>query len=441
MKEVEDFAKTLNGNPVAVFGLARSGLSTIRALQKAGVKIIAWDDNEKSRAEAKKLGAEIQELNESNLKSCAFLVLAPGVPLHFPEPHVVVQAATKAGIEIICDIELFNRLNHGRKTVGVTGTNGKSTTTALIHHILKSAGVDAVMGGNIGLPVFDLPVPGKDGVFVLELSSYQLDLCPTFRPDIAVLLNITPDHLDRHGTMENYAATKEKIFEGPGGAVIGGDDEYCRKIQARVKEKNERTVTAFSVKETFLQRAMQDSLLKGQHNYQNALAAFLACKALNVSEAEIIKGLKSFPGLPHRQFPVRTMNGVLYINDSKATNSVAAARALHSYDNIYWIVGGRAKEGGLSGLEPLMKRVRKCFLIGESADNFSAWMTKNKIAFSLSKTLDVALREAHSAAQKQKKGVVLLAPACASFDQFSSYEERGDVFTKLVNDLKESAAA
>lgn len=438
---LENLVPALKGKPVAIFGLARSGLSVASKLGVENIQVIAWDDNEKNRKEAESTGAVLKPLTTGELKECALLVLSPGVPLHFPEPHPVVKAAQAAGIEIICDIELFHRLGHGRKTIGVTGTNGKSTTTALIHHILKEAGVDAAIGGNIGLPVFEMALPGEGGVIVLELSSYQLDLCPTFRPDIAVLLNVTPDHLDRHGTMENYAASKERIVEDPGAAVIGVDDEYGRRIYERAKAKGERKVIPVSVKEDHLTKAMVQSLLKGEHNYQNALAACAACREMGVDEDDIVKGIQSFPGLSHRQFLTRTINGVAYINDSKATNADAASKALASYDDIYWIAGGQPKEGGLKGLESFAGKIRESFLIGEAMNDFAAWMKANKIPCHLCGTLDVAISDAHGAAQKNKKGVVLLSPACASWDQFSSYQERGDLFMKLVNGLEESAAA
>lgn len=437
MNEVEDFVKTLQSKPVAVFGLARSGLSTIKALQSAGGKTIAWDDNEKARAEAQKLGATIQQLDEKTLKSCAFLVLAPGVPLHFPEPHPVVKSARAANIEIICDLELFHRLDHGYRTIGVTGTNGKSTTTALIHHILKSSGIDCAMGGNIGYPVFDLKLPGEDGVFVFEISSYQLDLCPTYTPDIAVVLNITPDHIDRHGNMKNYIDSKAKILRGDGIAIINTDSE----ITLALFEQTQREKIEITIEDHFLMESIKDSNLKGLHNYQNALAAYAVCTKLGIKEDKIIAAIKSFPGLPHRQFPVRTINGVTYIDDSKATNAEAAEKALLSFDNIYWIAGGRAKDGGLKGLERLTGRVRKAFLIGEAAADFEQWMKTNNVSAQNCATLDVAVREAAKASKGQKGAVVLLSPACASFDQFTSYEERGKVFADLVGKLEESAAA
>lgn len=439
MKELVAYVKKLEGRPVAVFGLGRSGLSSIRALKGAGANIIAWDDNEKARIAAGSLGAHLEELDANNLKDCAFLLLAPGVP-HYLNPHPVVKAAKAAGTEIICDIELFNRVYDNIRTIGVTGTNGKSTTTALIHHIIKTSGRPTVMGGNIGVPVFDLEIKNKPFV-VFELSSYQLDLCPDFIPEISVLLNITPDHIERHGTLENYAAAKKKIVMGQGVAIINTDDALTQKIAEDAKEKNHRLVIPLTLSDEKASEIKKHLRLKGDHNLQNAIAAYYACSAAALVDEEIFAGMQTFPGLPHRQFPVRTINNVAYINDSKATNAEAASKALNSYDNIYWIVGGRAKEGGLSGLEKLMGRVRETYLIGEAAEDFSGWMKKNNVAHQKNKTLDAAVRAAHIAAQKNPPSVVLLSPACASFDQFSSYEERGDVFTKLVNNLEESAAA
>jgi UDP-N-acetylmuramoylalanine--D-glutamate ligase len=438
MNEIENFVKKLN-KPVAVFGLARSGLSTIKALQ--GTKIYAWDDNEKARAEAQRLGTDTQPLTAEILKTCAFLVLAPGVPFKFPEPHPVVKAAQSAGTEIICDIELFSRIYDNIRTIGVTGTNGKSTTAALIHHILISPGRPAILAGNIGSPVLDHAVTNKPFV-VLELSSYQLDLCPTFAPEISVLMNITPDHIERHGTLENYAAAKKKIFDGTGVAYISADDAISRQMVKNLTlDGSRRLIVPFSLDDKIVEEIKENTTLKGEHNLQNALAAYHACTAAALYKEEILAGMRTFPGLPHRQFPVRTIGNITYINDSKATNAEAASKALGSYDNIYWIAGGQAKEGGLNGLEAFMKNVRRAYLIGEAMNDFAKWMGKNKVPYHLSKTIDVAVYEAHKAAQKQGTGVVLLSPACASFDQFTSYEERGDVFARLVNDLKESAAA
>ena len=467
MIDVKTFAKTLDCKPVAMFGLARTGLATIRALRAAGIAVIAWDDNESSHAKARNAGAKIKELTDETLKDCAALVLAPGVPLHFPAPHPVVQSARRMCIEIVSDIEILHRCHHGRMVIGITGTNGKSTTTALIAHILNECGTKAVAGGNIGHAALDLDLPPKNGAVVLELSSYQLDLCPSFTPDIAMHLNITPDHIDRHGTIENYIAAKERIFGGDGVAIIGVDDDYSRAICERVEQKGERKVIPVSVlkkasggiyvknnilfddtkgKNKEIGSLSGIMTLNGLHNMQNAAMAYAAARAFGLEHADILAAIKTYPGLPHRQFPVRVINGVAYINDSKATNADAASKALACNQNIYWIVGGRPKEGGLNGLEFYMDRVPHAFLIGEAAESFSRWLKKLGVSHTICGTLDVALEQAHALAQSERgqpggAGVVLLSPACASFDQYASYEERGDHFTKLVNKLKDKVAA
>jgi UDP-N-acetylmuramoylalanine--D-glutamate ligase len=307
-------------------------------------------------------------------------------------------------------MEILHRLNHGRKTIGITGTNGKSTTTALIHHVLNACNHPNQMGGNIGRATLDMEMPPEGGAFVLEISSYQMDLCPTFTPDIAILLNITPDHLDRHGTLEKYEAAKRRIFRAEG------------QIQIDQPQIDERVRTCDN--------------MKGDHNLQNATAALLACEALGLSEHDIITAIKTFPGLNHRQYTVRTNGALTYINDSKATNAEAAAKSLSAYDNIYWIVGGQAKEGGLSGLEPYASKVKHAFIIGEAQDEFTAWMEKNEIAYTRCETLDNATNAAHDMASAQSaSAIILLAPACASWDQFKNFEARGDAFADIVEGL------
>lgn len=461
MIDLKPFVKNLAGKPVAVFGLGLSGLATVRALCKAGVRVLAWDDKAESHEVVRKAGAEVVPLREENLRECAALVLAPGVPLHYPVPHESVMAARAAGIEIIGDLEILHRIGHGRRTIGITGTNGKSTTTALTAHILNAGGMDAAMGGNIGRAVLDLKMPSKNGVFVLEISSYQIDLCPQFRPDIAVLLNITPDHIDRHGSFENYIASKERMFEGGGVAIVSIDDEPGQKICDRLIAAGQRRVVPIScrrvlaggvyVEDGNLFDAMDGpavnvgslrglAALKGAHNHQNAAAAYAACRIAGLSPDAIMTHMQTYPGLKHRQFPVRSINGVIYIDDSKATNAEAAAKALAAFQNIYWIAGGRPKEGGLTGLEHLLAQVRHAFLIGEAMEDFSKWLDVYGVAHSRSGTMDKAVEEAHALAQAGRgqpggSGVVLLSPACASFDQFRSFEERGDVFTEIVMKL------
>lgn len=468
MMDCKAFVDTLEGKPVAIFGLGASGLSAVRALKKAGARVKAWDDSPAGREAAEKAGAELEPLDENTLAGAAGLVLAPGVPLHHPKPHPVVEAARQTGLEIFGDIEILHRLNHGRKTIGVTGTNGKSTTVSLISHVLERAGQRAVLGGNIGKPVLDLKKPPKDGAFILEVSSFQMDLCPTFTPDIAVLLNLTPDHIDRHGSFEAYGAAKKRLFAGKGTAIVGMDDEASCDLLRDIQKDGERDVIGISVtgpskgrpevrKKVYVEGGtLFDGMeaepveagnlkdiptLQGSHNMQNAAAAYAVCRVMGVEPDTIIEAFRCYPGLPHRQFLVRVMNGVSYVNDSKATNAQAAGTALACFDRMYWIVGGRPKEGGLEGLEGYMSRVKHAFVIGEATEDFSSWLELQAVPHHFSYTLDTALEQAHHMAQEERgqpggAGVVLLSPACASYDQFKSFEERGDRFTALVGELE-----
>lgn len=463
MIDTKPFVESLDDKPVAVYGLGLSGFSAAKALIKSGVKVFAWDDDEERRYVAAQAGIEISSFDDLDFHHFSILVLSPGIPLHFPAPHMVVQKAREAGLEIVCDIEIFHRCKTGVKTIGITGTNGKSTTTALIHHVLTQSGVNNVMGGNIGRPVLDLNISPHKTLAVFELSSYQLDLCPSFRPDISVLLNLTPDHLDRHGSMEAYAAAKEKIFDGDGVALCSIDDEQTKNVYDRTVKAGFRRVYALSVHKTPLQGVfvhdgyLYDHLgtdekeigpvgniqtLPGAHNLQNIVAAYAACKIFGLASDEILEHIKTYPGLAHRQYLTRIINGIAYVNDSKATNMDATSKALDCYNNIYLIAGGRAKEGGLSGIESFADKISHVFLIGEAMDDFARQIEKFGIAHTKSQSLDVAVLEAHKMAQS-KRGepgaapTVLLSPACASWDQFKNFEHRGDVFTSLVNSLSE----
>ncbi len=439
MIDVSKYVATLGGTPIAVLGLGLSGLSAVQALCAAGARVYAWDDFEDKRHQAAAAGATIRDFLHEGYGGASVLVLSPGIP-YTHNPHPAVARAQAEEVQIIGDLEILHHIWHGRETIGITGTNGKSTTTALIAHILTHCGRAVMVGGNIGKPVLTQDLPAAGGFIVLEMSSYQIDLCPSFRPDIAVLLNITPDHLDRHGTMEEYAAAKARMLGGPGLKICSVDDAYCKAIAA------ETGAQELSLKDEALGALLPDvQTLKGAHNRQNMMAAFLVCRACGCGDDEIIEAMKTYPGLPHRQFPVRAINGVLYINDSKATNVQSAANALSTYKYIYWIAGGRPKEGGLKGLEEYMGNVQKAFLIGEAEADFARWMTQNGIEHSLCETLDVAVREAHTAAQKNRgapggAGVVLLSPACASWDQFKSFEHRGETFEALVGALPEEDA-
>ena len=403
---------------IFVFGLGISNMSVIRYLVERGYSLTAWDDNEDARNKAKELGAQISQ----PAKGYDLFVVAPGVP----HSHNVFQISKDNNIETICDIELRYRMGWDCKTVGITGTNGKSTTTALIGHTLNQAGIQAVIGGNIGMPICDLEVPDESGVLVLELSSFQLDLCPTFRPDMAVLTNITPDHLDRHGTMENYVAAKARMFEGAGDAVFTGRDDYSQNI------KNDTNRIVLSVHENLIEQPT----LRGQHNIENMQAAYAVCERLGASHEDILRGFETFPGLAHRQFLVRTIGSVHYINDSKATNAEASTKALGSFETIYWIVGGVPKEGGLEGCEPYLNHVQKAYVIGDHADAYTPYLEAHNVVYDVIKTMEGAVHVAHKDAQADgDMATVLLSPAAASFDQYKNFEKRGEDFERVVEGL------
>lgn len=473
MIDVTPYLNEIGNKPIAVLGLGLSGISTIKAFKKAGAtKIYGWDDREEGRKNGQKAGAEITEFSKDTLEKCGALIVSPGVPLHHPQPHVAVKIANELSLEITGDIEIFYRCVSDRKIVALTGTNGKSTTTSLIHHILQENKVKSAMAGNIGLPVLSAKLPAKGGVVVLELSSYQLDLCSKFAPDIGILLNITPDHIDRHGSVEQYAATKARVFNDNSiASIVSTDDEHTEKLCSTLKSDTKRNVLCVSVNNhedadiivkggTLFDLSDDDNteelkeigslnnitMLHGPHNKQNAACAYAATKALGLEDDKILDAMKTFAGLPHRQFPVRVMNGVAYINDSKATNAEAAGKALGCNSNIYWIVGGIAKEGGLSGLQVFKDNIKHAFLIGEAAEDFSNWLMQYGIEYTKSGTLDIAVTQAHKMAQDNRgqpggAGVVLLSPACASFDQFKSFEHRGDVFTDLVKALEDGESS
>ena len=455
MIDLSSYAESVNGKPVAVFGLGLSGLSTVSALHAVSVKVTAWDDKRENIEKASNLGAEIEDLTKIDLSNYAALILSPGVPYTF-EPHDVVINAQKYDLDIFGDLELLYRNGHNLTTIGITGTNGKSTTTALMNHVLNEAGLHVAMGGNIGKPVCDLDLP-DDGFLVLEMSSYQLDLCPSFRLDYSILLNISPDHIDRHGSMKHYVEAKSIILDGKGFAAIGVDDEFTQELFNQTFFKGERKVSPVSVKaeipeglfvlndtllenragenkEIFSLHALES--LKGIHNFQNAACVYSIARELGLSDDIIQKSLQTFGGLPHRQHKVIKKDNVTYINDSKATNAEAAAKGLASFDNMFWIVGGQMKQGGLEGLEIFKDKIVKTYVIGEALEEFSAWLLYHGFAFEQCHTLDVATQKAHDEAQIYgKESTVLLSPACASWDQFGSFEKRGDAFVDQVLDL------
>ena len=425
------------GKRYAVYGLARSGLATIAALLESGAEVTAWDAKEEARAKAPP-GATLENLDEIDLARFDSLVVTPGLPLN---RHPIAQRARDAGVEIIGDIELFARARPElppHKVVGITGTNGKSTTTALIHHILKTAGVPTEMGGNIGLPILAQDPLPDGGVYVLELSSYQIDLTQSLDCDVAVLLNITPDHLDRYDSFEAYAASKARLFEmqsarhaaiyrlvdtlefGFGGAVDIDAADFIEDI------------IDFREKPYLSERQQEWPALQGPHNLYNVAAAERTCEILGLSENQIEQGLQTYPGLPHRMERIRERDGVLFVNDSKATNPTATAPALAAFERIRWILGGQPKTDDLDECAPHFGHVASAYTIGEAADLFETLLAPHMPVKNCGK-LDVAVREA--AADAKAGDTVLLSPACASFDQFKDFEDRGDQFRALVGEL------
>ena len=448
---------SLAGQNVALFGLGGSGLVTARALVAGGAKVTAFDDNPGSVAKAQDEGIPTADLRGLDWSKLSALVLAPGVPLTHPKPHWSVDLARAAGVEVIGDIELFVRERRAHAPdcpfIAITGTNGKSTTTALIAHILNASGRDTQLGGNIGTAILSLEPPKAQRFYVVECSSYQIDLAPTLNPTAGILLNLTPDHLDRHGTMQHYADIKERLVAGSDTAVVGVDDSYCTLIADRIERagvkvsriskrnvvanglyaEGSRIMKAEGGTSSLLADLDGIPTLRGSHNAQNAAAAIAACLAVGVSVHEVKAGLTSFPGLKHRMQPVGRRGNVTFVNDSKATNAEAAAPALSSYDRIYWIAGGLPKAGGISSLSPLFSHIAKAYLIGEAAAEFAATLGE-AVPYEIAGTLEKAVE--HAAADAQNDGrdgnVVMLSPACASFDQYKNFEIRGDSFVSHV---------
>lgn len=452
------------GQRVVVLGLGRSGQRPAQALIKGGATVLAWDDSASARTEAIAQGIPVLENpQEIDWKTVDHFLLSPGIPHTYPAPHPLATLARTHNIPPIGDIECFLRSEPVAPIVGVTGTNGKSTTAALIVHLLNFAGKETALGGNIGIPVFALPVLTKSGVYILELSSYQLELTPSLALSLGVLLNLSPDHLDRHGGMEGYIRAKKLIFQNRplnAKAVVGVDDPFCVEIFQELEDKGgkQSTVTPISAAQrlekgvSVIDAVLEDTIdplcpvsfslkgirsLKGRHNGQNAAAAFAAVRLLGVPPAIIQQGLQTFPGLPHRQEWIETKAGIDYINDSKATNAEAVACALACYrqdHTLYWIAGGRPKEAGLNPLAPFWKDISHAFLIGEAAEAFGAILKDQNVPYLISETLEKACFQATQWAQKEKKPspLVLLSPACTSFDQFKSFEHRGEAFRKWV---------
>jgi len=442
---------------MAVMGLGKSGMTAALALRESGVASHVWDDNAERRNAAERAGLSLRDPADTDWRGIDALVLSPGIPHSFPRPHPAAAAAKAAGCPIVSDITLLARARPDARYVGVTGTNGKSTTTALLGHLLAHAGHRVAVGGNLGEPVLTLDSLDGDGIYLLELSSYQLETTDPIAYAVAILLNFSADHLDRHGGMDGYVAAKRRIFEGQTDAqvaVVGVDDAISSGIADALRaEKRLRIVPISGNRKAdggvyAIGRVLHDDLdgaarrvlaldtvetLPGEHNAQNACAAYAAARLFGVAADTIVEGLRSYPGLAHRQELVATIDDIRYVNDSKATNAEATARALCCYDNVYWIAGGQAKEGGIDSLGPLLDRVRHAYLIGESADAFArtlAGRTPATVAGELGKAIAMAQEQARR--DGQPGATVLLSPACASFDQFANFEARGDAFREAV---------
>ncbi|WP_208432515.1 UDP-N-acetylmuramoyl-L-alanine--D-glutamate ligase [Bartonella taylorii] len=458
------------GQKVALFGLGQSGLSAAQALMCGGADVVAWDDNFSGVQAACRLNIPTRDLRHEDWSEFVALILAPGVPLTYPRPHWVVEKARQKDIEIIGDIELFVRArnhflqHHGFcdqdvPFVAITGTNGKSTTTALLSHLLEQMGYDVQMGGNIGTAILTLKPFVKKRIYVIECSSFQIDLTPSLQPTVGILLNLAPDHIDRHGSFFHYVRSKRHLVADASHAFVSVDDAACRDLYQQLVYE-ERPVEAIS-KENFVengfyadgtklfsvrygQRQMLADLahmpaLRGSHNAQNALMALATLQVLKITDPHMNKHLASYKGLAHRMQQVRKMGVVVFINDSKATNADASTPALSAFNDIFWIVGGQAKEGGISSLRSFFHKIHKAYLIGTAAEEFAS-VIGSAFPFSMSVTLENAVHEAAADAMrcKAKEVVVLFSPACASYDQFKNYEIRGEAFISFVMQLKET---
>ena len=454
---------TFAGKKVAIFGLGISGLATASALFAGGADVIGWDDSAERIEYATSAGIPTADLHRIDWSRVNALVLAPGVPLTHPAPHWTVVLARAAGVEVIGDIELFcrERQSHAPDApfVAVTGTNGKSTTTALTAHLLATAGKEVGVGGNIGTAILSLKPPQPGRVHVIEISSFQIELAPSLDPSVGILINVSEDHLDRHGTMANYAGIKERLVAGvqpDGTAIIGVDDDWCEAAADRVARSGRRVVR-ISVRRPLDEGIYVEGdrilraeggvtqeiasiggipTLRGVHNAQNAACATAAALALGIAPATIQEGLRTYPGLAHRIEEVGRQGRVAFVNDSKATNADAAARALACFSDIYWIAGGRPKSDGIASLDGYFPRIRKAYLIGEAAPQFAKTLD-GRLPYVIVGTLERAVAAAaqDAAASGMAEPVVLLSPACASFDQFKNFEDRGDAFRKLVRGL------
>ena len=443
-------------NNYLILGLARSGITALRWLIQKGHTVYVSDSDSAKVTTAVAEGG-IAWAEHSDFKKLTALIQSPGIPL----THPLTLAAREHGVPVMGDIDLFCQAHPAARIVGITGTNGKSTITTLIGHILKECGIPAAIGGNVGVAAMSLPDLPDKGVYVLELSSYQLDLSQSLSLFGAAWSNITPDHLERHGNLENYVYAKSKIFASraaPPLTAICIDDPYSKEVYERMNDAHPGYFTPISVNRplahgVFVFEGMlidatgKERLnlgeisnlerLKGAHNYQNIAIAYTVCKSLGLKAPEILAAIKTFPGLAHRQEYVAFMKGVTFINDSKATNAEATAHALSAYGSIYWIVGGVAKSEGITPLVPLLSQVKKAYLIGESSDQFAQTLAGH-VAWEACETLSVAVKKAYAEAQLSCGSVLLLSPACASFDQFKDFEHRGNIFKEIVREAIEN---
>ena len=463
---------TYRNATLAVLGLGRSGITAALSLQAAGADVLAWDDNASSRDAASAAGVTLRDLSATDWSHIDALLLSPGVPHALPEPHWSATKARAASTPIICDVEVFVRDMAARtprpQIVAITGTNGKSTTTALIGHILAHAGRDAHIGGNIGRGVLDLPEPssvaGQPTVYVLELSSYQLERTPSLHADAAILLNLSPDHLDRHVDMAAYTRAKLNIFANQtkaDTAILGIDSPATRTLYSRLKARNGRSIIPVSTQSTLahgisaIDGHLADATarkavsvldlntvatLRGTHNHQNAACAYAACRAVGLTPEQIARGMESFPGLSHRMEIVGTAGPVTFVNDSKATNAEAALQALRAYPDIHWIAGGLPKAGGIEPLRETFPHITRAYLIGSAAQEFARTLADvpHTVSGDLASAIRCAARNAFAA---NTPTTVLLSPACASFDQFASFEARGDAFRTEVQTILDLYAA
>jgi len=453
--------------------MGRSGLAAAAALEAGGATPVCWDDNEAGQEAARSAGFAVDDLTrEKPFADLAALIVSPGISHLYPTPHRAIEQAWAARVPVDNDIGLFFQEmfawepgadDDGEASpivIAITGSNGKSTCTALIHHILKEAGRETQLGGNIGVGVLSLTYPRSREVIVLELSSYQTDLARHLTPDIAIFLNLSDDHLDRHAGRGGYFAAKKRLFQSGPKSVVGVDEpegralisaldgiaETVLPISSANSLKNEKWSVFLRKKHLVEHRGgkqvasfdlREAPALRGAHNAQNAAAAFAACRLIGLGPRQIEPGLRSFPGLAHRLEQIAVVDGVRYVNDSKATNADAAEKALLSFENIHWIVGGKPKEGGIADLLPLMDRVTKTYLIGEGATEFAAQLGDHPHV--IAETIDQAV--ALASADAKEGDTVLLAPACASFDQFPNFEARGDAFRSAIERLIEERAA